>query len=98
MTFNCLYLCDSVIIAESVNIVEQPRHHIYLDDGPTIGKSMRLVLKVDVAGWPPPTYQWFRNGKLIDGAQQASLVLNLKCPLSQLHRSYRYDLLNHALG
>ena len=78
-----------MFVLESVNIVKEPSHEIFVDDGPIIGKTQRVVLKVETTGWPLPTFQWYRNGVLLEGETKAELVRNLKCNLNTATRTYR---------
>lgn len=78
-----------MFVIESAKFVEQPQHHIFRDDGPTIGKSARVILKAGIDGWPYPSIQWYRNGVAIPNANKPELVLNVKCELYKTYRTYR---------
>lgn len=70
-----------------MEIIKQPSHYI-LDAGPMVGTEGQLELYVQADSWPKPTYQWFRNGVLIEGATDAKLILSLFCePVGS--RTYR---------
>ena len=59
-----------------------------LEQGPTVGDTGALTLKVVAEGWPLPTFQWFKNGNVIVGATSAELHLKLGCDTYGA-RSYR---------
>jgi len=72
----------------SPKILLEPLQHI-MTAGPTIGRLKELTLSCPASAWPPPTYQWFRNGILIPNATQPDLKLYIKCPLDFTKRSFR---------
>ena len=57
--------------------------------GSTVGRIRNHRLTCPANAWPRPTYQWFRNGRLIPGATESSIDLVLKCPLRREKRSFR---------
>eukprot|EP01039_Chlorochromonas_danica_P001031 gene1031-1118_t len=71
----------------SATIVKEPAHYI-LSPGPHVDEHAGIVLKVGAEGWPAPTFQWYRNGKIIPGATKAELELTLYSPIHG-HRAYR---------
>jgi hypothetical protein len=72
---------------KSVEIIKQPSHYI-LDAGPMVGEEGQLELYVQADSWPKPTYQWYRNNVLIEGAKDAKLIISLFCEPSG-NRTYR---------
>lgn len=59
-----------------------------LDNGPMIGHTADIILKVEADGWPLPTYQWYKKNKKIKGATTPELKLSLHCA-SYGQRTYR---------
>ena len=72
----------------SATIIQQPSHFI-IDKGPTVGKKEKITLRIHAAGWPHPTFQWFRNGIPIPNATSPELTLSLKCRLAKGRRTFR---------
>jgi hypothetical protein len=66
-------------------ILSHPDHQI-MTAGPTIGKLKKIKLECPATAWPPPTYQWYRNGILIPHATEPTLDLYIRCQLDPVKR------------
>ena len=64
----------------SATIIKQPVNYV-LNPGPTVAEKAEVILRITATGWPLPTYQWYRNGKIIEGATKPELRLSLFCPV-----------------
>lgn len=53
--------------------------HYILDPGPTVGEESEILLQCDATGWPLPTYQWYRNGELLNGETLPTCKVKLFC-------------------
>jgi uncharacterized OB-fold protein len=54
-----------------------------------LGTYLNLTLRCKARAWPYPTYQWYKNGKLIAGATGQELRLRLSSTLDTKLRIFR---------
>jgi phage FluMu protein Com len=54
-----------------------------------LGTNMDILLRCKARAWPYPTYQWYRNGKILAGATAQELRLRLSSTLNTQIRTYR---------
>jgi len=53
----------------TAHVTEEPMS-LKVDPGPPVGKvGGEIVLMCSASGWPPPTYQWTKNGKALEGGE-----------------------------
>lgn len=60
-----------------------------MDPGPMLGTYLDITLRCRARAWPYPTFQWYKNGKLIPGAVGQELRLRLSSTLDTEVRTYR---------
>lgn len=73
---------------QSAIILKQPENYI-TKVGPTVGSECEIILHCDATGWPRPTFQWYKDDVLLEGANKAFLPLTLKCKITRARRRYR---------
>ena len=58
-------------------VTEQPRS-LMVSPGPPVGRSGgEIVLKCNADGWPPPKFQWTKNGVDIEGENSETLTIKV---------------------
>ena len=73
----------------TAHVVDQPTS-LKVDPGPPVGKvGGEIVLSCKAAGWPPPTYQWTKNGKAMEGEIMPSLCIVIASSKSKEFKRFR---------
>ena len=70
--------------------MKQP-DHIRWPEAPPVPISKQIELECEFVGWPPPQFQWLRNGKVIEGASKATLELEVKFPDTGKYRDFKCE-------
>ena len=77
----------------SATIIKHPSYHIMNNDvgniSMPIGNRKNIELRVEADSWPPPTYQWFMNGRAVAGATKDRIIFQLYCASSHEQRAFR---------
>ena len=74
---------------ESLQIVGDPKS-VYREEAPLVGhRGKDIVLECKATGWPLPTYQWKRRGRIIPGANEAVITLRVQIPKTEDAKLYR---------
>jgi hypothetical protein len=77
----------------SAQILSQPIKYILNNDPGKftlqVGNKKQIELDVEADAWPPPTYQWFLNGKMIKGATKSRISFTLYCAADNQKRPFR---------
>ena len=73
----------------TAHVIEEPTS-LKVDPGPPVGKvGGEIILTCKAAGWPPPTYQWTKNGKEMEGETMPSLKVVIKSSKSKILKRFR---------
>ncbi len=73
----------------TAHITEEPES-LMISPGPPVGKiGGDIVLKCSAAGWPPPKYQWYKNGEEIDGESGQTLCITISSQKSKIFKRFR---------
>ena len=80
LTYICM-LCPFVYPVP-VRVVKHPQD-VFMERAPEVSKKVQIELRCQVVAWPPPTYQWFRDGEPVPGAGGPTLVLDIEFPDDQ---------------
>ncbi|GMH76037.1 hypothetical protein TL16_g06949 [Triparma laevis f. inornata] len=73
----------------TAHVIEQPRS-LMVSPGPPVGRfGGEIVLKCDAAGWPPPKYQWTKNGVDLDDETGPTLTIAVSSKKSRTFKRFR---------
>ena len=74
----------------SLQIIKQPEH-VRWSEAPPVPVTKKIELECSIVGWPPPEFQWFRNGQIIKGATKPTLEMEVKFPDTGRYREFKCE-------
>eukprot|EP01041_Mallomonas_annulata_P000411 gene411-745_t len=72
----------------SAEILKQPEH-VVIEKGPPVGEYRRVKLSCPGDGWPLPSYQWCKDGQLLEGQNSSELTIYAQCFPTDRFRHFR---------
>ncbi|GMH90999.1 hypothetical protein TrST_g6869 [Triparma strigata] len=73
----------------TAHVTEQPRS-LMVSPGPPVGRfGGEIVLKSNADGWPPPKFQWTKNGVELDDETGPTLTISVSSKKSKTFKRFR---------
>ena len=78
------------VATEITATVDEQPDSVMISPGPPVGRiGGEIVLKCSSHGWPPPDYQWTKNGRPIEGETSPTLTLVVGSTKHSIFKRFR---------